>query len=213
MRRATFRDQTVDYAAVGASQAADLLQFPPEKSIPAVNSWRIGSGEERFRKAADDLLSWRVLTGAGLELTDVRPSSGPGYTGVSFASDGAPVAPTKSDADQPYTEDGVPYVTAGATAHLTGRARGRKANGDYRVIFVAEESRRTAFAIGTVDATIVSGEVLFSVDWRDDDEVWFEVRAFDVPVGWMYRVFRRLVRRRRRLMNSAYLRAVSPLFA
>src|SRR5699024_8727294 len=81
MRRATFRDQTVDYAAVGASQAADLLQYPPEKSLPAVDSWRIGSGEERFRKAAEDLLSWRVITGAGLELTDVRPSSGAGYTG------------------------------------------------------------------------------------------------------------------------------------
>lgn len=213
MRRATFRDQTVDYAAVGASQAADLLQYPPDKSLPAVSAWRIGSGEERFRKAAEDLLSWRVLTGAGLELTDVRPSTGAGYTGVSFGADGAPVAPSKNDEDQRFTEDGVPYVSAGATAHITGRARGRKANGDYRVIFVTEEDRRVAYALGTVDATLVSGEVLFSVEWRENDEVWFEVRAFDVPVKWIYRLFRGLVRRRRRLMNGAYLRAVSPLFA
>lgn len=213
MRRATFRDQTVDYAAVGASQAADLLQYPPEKSLPAVDSWRIGSGEARFRKAGDDLLSWRVVTGAGLELTDVRPSAEPSYTGVSFAPDGTPRPPVGAEGDQRFTADGRPYVSAGATAHITGRARGRKANGDYRVIFVTEEERRVAFAIGTVDATLVSGEILFSVEWRDNDEVWFEVRAFDMPVRWSYRMFRGLVKRRRRLMNSAYLRAVSPLFA
>jgi len=213
MRRATFRDQTVDYAAVGASQAADLLQYPPEKSLPAVDNWRIGSGEERFRKAGDDLLSWRVVTGAGLELTDVRPSAEPSYTGVSFDPDGTPHPPAGSEGDQRFTADGLAYVSAGATAHITGRARGRKANGDYRVIFVTEEERRVAFAIGTVDATLVSGEILFSVEWRDNDEVWFEVRAFDMPVRWSYRMFRGLVKRRRRLMNSAYLRAVSPLFA
>ncbi|MGO1840290.1 MAG: DUF1990 family protein [Candidatus Microbacterium stercoravium] len=213
MRRATFRDQTVDYAAVGASQAADLLQYPPEKSLPAVDSWRIGSGEARFRKAGDDLLSWRVVTGAGLELTDVRPSAEPSYTGVSFAPDGTPRPPVGAEGDQRFTADGRPYVSAGATAHITGRARGRKANGDYRVIFVTEEERRVAFAIGTVDATLVSGEILFSVEWRDNDEVWFEVRAFDMPVRWSYRMFRGLVKRRRRLMNSAYLCAVSPLFA
>ncbi|NHI17029.1 DUF1990 family protein [Microbacterium excoecariae] len=213
MRRATFRDQTVDYAAVGASQAADLLQYPPENSIPAVQRWRIGSGEERFRSASDTLLSWSVLTGAGLAVTDVRPSAGPSYTGVSFDGEGHPVAPSRHDEDQRFTPDGIAYVSAGATAHVHGRARGKKANGDYRVIFVAEEPRRTAYALGTVDATIVSGEVLFSVDWRDDDEVWFEVRAFDIPVAWSYRAWRGRVRRRRRLLNTAYLRAISPLFA
>lgn len=213
MRRATFRDQTVDYAAVGASQAADLLQYPPERSLPAVDAWRIGSGEERFRKAGEDLLSWRVVTGAGIEVGDVRPSSEPSYTGVSFASDGTPLAPARHEDDQRFTEDGLPYVSAGATAHLTSRVSGRKFQGDYRVIFVAEEARRIAFAIGTVDATVVSGETLFSVEWRENDEVWFEVRAFDVPVAWPYRMFRALVKRRRRHTNSAYLRAVSPLFA
>lgn len=213
MRRATFRDQTVDYAAVGASQAADLLQYPPEKSIPAVDQWRIGSGEERFRKAIDDLLSWRVLTGAGLELSDVRPAAGPGYTGVSFDEEGKPIAPSQLEDSQRFTEDGVPYVAPGATAHVVGRARGKRTDGDYRVIFLAEESRRVAFALGTVDATLVSGEVQFSVEWRLNDEVWFEVRAFDIPVAAAYRTFRQLVRRRRRALNAAYHRAVSPLFA
>lgn len=213
MRRATFRDQTVDYAAVGASQAADLLQYPPERTIPAVDAWRIGSGEERFRKAAEDLLTWRVLTAAGLEVSDVRPAPGPQYTGVGFDGEGNPVAPASTTDDQRFTEDGTPFVSAGATAHVVGRARGKKTDGDYRVIFLTEEDRRVAFALGTVDAKIVSGEVSFAVERREDDEVWFEVRAFDRPVSTMHRMFRGLVKRRRRALNQAYLRAVSPLFA
>jgi hypothetical protein len=35
VRRGTFLDQTVDYAAVGATGAPDLMQYPPERSIPA----------------------------------------------------------------------------------------------------------------------------------------------------------------------------------
>ena len=48
MRRANFQEGTVDYAAVGATQAHDLMGYPPEKSRPAEQSWRIGSGEDRF---------------------------------------------------------------------------------------------------------------------------------------------------------------------
>jgi len=213
MRRATFRDQTVDYAAVGASQTPDLLQYPPEGSLPAVDTWRIGSGEERFRKASDDLLSWRVVTGAGFEITDVRPPRDAAYTGVSFAADGTPKAPASHDEEPRVSDEGLPFVTPGATAHLANAKRGYRANADYRVIFVTEDPRRTAFAIGTVDATIVSGEILLAVEWRDNDEVWFEVRAFDVPVAWPYRLFKGLVKRRRKRINTAYLRAISPLFA
>ncbi|MCR2826900.1 DUF1990 domain-containing protein, partial [Microbacterium sp. zg.Y909] len=71
MRRGTFRDETVDYAAVGATQASDLLQYPPERSIPAAEAWRLGSGEDRFRTAGEALLSWGAQRGAGLELEDV----------------------------------------------------------------------------------------------------------------------------------------------
>ena len=52
MRRGTFRDETVDYAAVGATQAADLMHYPPERSIPAEESWRIGSGRHGSRPRA-----------------------------------------------------------------------------------------------------------------------------------------------------------------
>ena len=96
MRRGTFRDETVDYAAVGATQAADLMHFPPERSIPAEESWRIGSGEARFETAGDALLSWAAQRGAGLTLSDVRPAAGPMYSGVSFDAEGNAARPEQA---------------------------------------------------------------------------------------------------------------------
>ncbi|MCR2809537.1 MULTISPECIES: DUF1990 domain-containing protein [unclassified Microbacterium] len=212
MRRGTFRDETVDYAAVGATQAADLMHYPPERSLPAEESWRIGSGQARFESASDALLSWGAQRGAGLELSDVRPAAGPMYSGVSFDSEGNPLAPSKLEADQRFDSDGTPYVGPGTTVRVDGRVRGMSVGGELRVIFAIEEPRRVGFALGTVGGSVVSGEESFMVQWYDNDEVWFTVRAFDAPSALLYRVFPRLVRRRRRELFTRYLRAISPLY-
>lgn len=213
MRRGTFRDETVDYAAVGATQAPDLMHYPPERSIPAEDAWRIGSGEERFHTAGEALLSWAAQRGAGLAIADVRPAAGPMYSGVSFDESGAPIAPSRLEVEQRYDSDGTPYVTAGATVHLHGRVGGMRGDGELRVIFAVEERRRIGFALGTVQGSVVSGEESFMLDWRDNDEVWFTVRAFDAPVAFLYRIFPGMVRRRRRELFTRYLRAISPLYA
>jgi uncharacterized protein (UPF0548 family) len=213
MRRGNFRDDTVDYAAVGATQAADLMHFPPERSIPAEESWRIGSGEARFQAAGEALLSWTAQRGAGLTLTDVRPASGPMYSGVSFDAEGAPIAPSRTESDLRYDADGTPYVGAGTTIRLAGRVGGLRADAELRVIFAIEEPRRVGFALGTVSDSVVSGEESFMIDWRDDDEVWFTVRAFDAPTALLYKVVPALTRRRRRELFTRYLRAISPLYS
>lgn len=213
MRRGTFRDETVDYAAVGATQAPDLMQYPPERSLPAHESWRIGSGEARFRTAGDALLSWASLRGAGLTLKDVRPAPGPMYSGVSFDAEGNPVAPSRSETEQRFDSDGTPYVVGGTTIVVEGRVKGYDAGGELRVIFSVEEPRRVGFALGTVSGSVVSGEESFMLEWHDNDEVWFTVRAFDRPVSPLYRMLPTLVRRRRRELFTRYLRAISPLYA
>ncbi|GAA2993874.1 uncharacterized protein (UPF0548 family) [Microbacterium terrae] len=212
MRRGTFRDDTVDYAAVGATQAPDLMQYPPERSIPAEQAWRIGSGEARFQTAAEALMSWGALRGAGLAVADVRPASGPMYSGVSFDAEGHPVAPSRSEADVRYDADGTPYVGAGTTLRVDGRVKGLKADAELRVIFALEEPRRVGFALGTVGESVVSGEESFMLDWYDNDEVWFTVRAFDAPASLVYRMIPALTRRRRRELFTGYLRAISPLY-
>lgn len=213
MRRGSFQDGTVDYAAVGATRAADLMGYPPEKSVPAEASWRIGSGESRFLTSADALLSWTPLRGAGLAVTDVRPASGPMYSGVSFDAEGAPVTPSRLEADQRFDVDGMPYVGAGTSVHVRGRVKGMRADAELRVIYVIEEPRRVGYGLGTVSGSVVSGEESFVLDWYENDEVWFTVRAFDRPVGALYRVLPPLVKRRRRELFQGYLRAISPLFA
>jgi len=212
MRRGTFKDETVDYAAVGASQAPDLMTYPPERSIPAEESWRIGSGEARFQTASEALLSWTAQKAAGLMLSDVRPASGPMYSGVGFDHEGHPIAPTRLEAEQRFDADGTPFVGPGTTVRIHGRVGGLRADGELRVIFVVEEPRRVGFALGTVGDSVVSGEESFMIEWHENDEVWFTVRAFDAPQGMLYKLFRGLVRRRRRELFTRYLRAISPLY-
>lgn len=211
MRRGTFRDGTVDYAAVGATQAPDLMQYPPERSVPAEQSWRLGSGDARFLTAGEALLSWTAQRGAGLELTDVRPASGPMYSGVSFDASGSPVAPSRSEPDQRFDADGTPFVAGGTTVRVHGRVKGMNADAELRVILVVEEPRRVGFALGTVGGSVVRGEESFMIDWLDNDEVWFTVRAFDAPAALLYRI-PALLRRRRRELFTGYLRAISPLY-
>lgn len=212
MRRGNFQEGTVDYAAVGATSAHDLMSYPPERSVPAEASWRLGSGEARFASSAEALLAWAALRGAGLEITDVRPAAGPMYSGVGFDAEGAPVAPSRLEADQRFDVDGTPYVAAGTTIRVHGRVKGMNADGELRVISATEEPRRVTFALGTVGSSVVSGEESFAVEWTDSDEVRFVVRAFDRPVSPLYRLLPPLVKRRRRELFQGYLRAISPLF-
>ena len=213
MRRGNFQDGTVDYAAVGATHAPDLMTYPPEQSVPAEASWRLGSGQARFESSADALLSGAALRGAGLPITDVRPAAGPMYSGVGYDAEGTPVAPSRLEADQRFDSDGTPYVAAGTTVRVRGRVKGHNAEGELRVISAFEEPRRVGFALGTVGGSVVSGEESFTIEWDDSDEVRFIVRAFDRPVSLLYRAIPQLVKRRRRELFQGYLRAISPLFA
>jgi uncharacterized protein (UPF0548 family) len=189
------------------------MQYPPERSRPAQESWRLGSGEDRFRTASEAVLSWRAQRDGGLTITDVRPASGPMYLGVSFDAEGTPIAPSKLEADQRFDADGTPWVSSGATVHLRGRVKGLKAGGELRVIQTVEEPRRVGFLLGTVSDTVVSGEESFMIDWYENDEVWFTVRAFDAPRSFFYKAMPWLISRRRKALFQRYLRAISPLYA
>ncbi len=214
MRRGTFRDNTVDYAAVGATSAPDLMTFPPHSALPAEASWRIGSGQERFDAAVETVLSWGVLRGAGLTVSNVRPADAPGYTGVSFDADGKPTAPARAAAEQRFDADGVPYVAGGASLSVHGRVKGFNANGELRVVGFTDQPRKLSVALGTMSGSVVSGEELFEITWNEEtDEVRFTVRAFDTAHSAMYKVVPWFTKRRRRALFESYHRALSPAFA
>lgn len=213
MRRSNFEDQPVDYAAVGATQAADLMQYPPQGYAPGEDSIRLGSGRERFEAAAASLLSWGVQRDAGLEITELRPGDGNEYVGIQFDEEGNAIAPNHRAAEQRFAADGTPFLDAGTTARLRGRIGRYTLDTKVRVVYLTEDSNRVSFAYGTVSNAQLSGEESFTVELREDDSVWFLVRAFWRPVAPSYRLFPMLSARRRQVISTAYLRALSPTWA
>jgi len=85
-----------------------------------------------------------------------------------------------------------------------------------RIVYTIDESvpvRRFGFAYGTLPGHVECGEERFSVEWREDDSVWYDVRAFSKPRYWPVRMAKPLARglQRRFVADSkrAMLRAVA----
>jgi uncharacterized protein (UPF0548 family) len=213
MRRSNFEDQPVDYAAVGATQAHDLLQYPPRGFTPFESSIRLGSGAERFSAASASLLSWDIQRGSGIDVVDVKSDSSQRYGGIRYAEDGTALEPIAVSSEQRFAADGTPYVASGSTARLRGRVGSFHMDERIRIVFLLEEPTVVAFAYGTVGGNRVSGEELFRVEHRDDDSVWFSVRSFTRPVSLAYRLLPPLLKMRRKAFTTAYLRALSPLWS
>lgn len=81
-----------------------------------------------------------------------------------------------------------------------------------RIVYVIDEPRRFGFAYGTLPGHAERGEERFSVEWLDNDEVWYDLRAFSQPRYWMARLGNPLARRLQRkfvqLSKSAMQQAV-----
>ena len=119
----------------------------------------------------------------GSTLSDVRPASGPMYSGVSFDAEGNPLAPSRIGGRPALRQPTAPRTSApGRRCASTAACGACSADAELRVIFAIEEPRRVGFALGTVGGSVVSGEESFMLEWYDNDEVWFTVRAFDAPV-------------------------------
>jgi uncharacterized protein (UPF0548 family) len=71
-----------------------------------------------------------------------------------------------------------------------------------RIVYVIDETapvRRYGFAYGTLPDHVESGEERFTIEWRADDSVWYDILAFSRPRHPMarlgYPVTRRLQKR------------------
>jgi uncharacterized protein (UPF0548 family) len=78
-----------------------------------------------------------------------------------------------------------------------------------RVVLVIDEPTRAGFAYGTLPGHPASGEELFCVEQRHDDEVRLVVRAFSRPAVWWSRAAGPLVRRVQSLVTARYLAALA----
>jgi uncharacterized protein (UPF0548 family) len=50
-----------------------------------------------------------------------------------------------------------------------------------RVVYTIEDQRRFGFAYGTLQDHAECGEERFSIEWHEDDSVWFHILAFSKP--------------------------------
>jgi len=179
-------ERPVSYAAVGATQAPDLLQYPPAGYRPIERRVRVGHGVERWDYAWTQLFTWGMqrLSGMRVEVSDT-----PGevtaltYTPVGFDASGNPVAPATIDAsgDALFGPDGTAFLRPGDTANLVIPFGPLHVGAPVRVVYIIDSPTRKGFAYGTLPGHPESGEEAWMLDQSDDGSVWLTIRAFSRP--------------------------------
>ncbi|PSL39649.1 uncharacterized protein (UPF0548 family) [Labedella gwakjiensis] len=213
MRRESFEDLHVDYGAVGATAAPDMMQYPPRGFRSAEVEVRLGSGAERFTQAVDAIMSWDLYRGSGIAVQVLAHGEPGAYTGVKFAEDGTPIAPATLSAEERFTADGTPYVSSGASARLSGRVGVYRVTSRVRVVSVVEDERRVSVTFGTLGGGVASGEDAYIVELAEDDSVRFMQRSVFRAKALHYRVLPWLPRRRWVALSTRFARTLSPLWA
>ena len=176
-RRATFRDEAVSYAAVGATSAPDVLAYPPRGFRASVTTWHIGSGEQRFEWCEENLLSWRMIDAAGFRLEHVERATEDGYAGA-----GATAFHTSTTTGEAvYAADGRGFITPGDVVTLLWGRTGKRRERHFRVVAVTRELNAVSVSLGTLDTQPFVGEFLIGIEYRDDDTVWSRVIQLVAP--------------------------------
>lgn len=172
-RRSNYVEHTVSYAAVGASQAPDLLKYPPTGSTPFEHEVLLGSGEDRFMSASSVLMTWGAQRAAGITVQTVDQETEAKYRKITFRTDGVPEGPGRND--QYFAPDGTPYLEVGQIVHYTMPDSKQR---EMRVLSTIDEERRVGFIVGTSTETDITGEEFLSVEFRADQTVWAVARGF-----------------------------------
>jgi uncharacterized protein (UPF0548 family) len=202
----------VTYAAIGATQADDLLRYPPKGYRPIESRVRIGHGSERWEFAWVQTLSWGIQRRAGfhVELVDtpVEVSEGT-YLPVAFDRRGNPVQPatTARSGELTFAPDGSALVRPGDSALLTWMLWPAKIPA--RVVYVIDEPDRKGFAYGTLPGHPERGEESFVVERRTDESVWLTIRAFSRPSSWFFWAVYPALRVVQAIFTERYKRALA----
>lgn len=152
----------LNYAGIGATAGAEVLAFPPTGFTVTEHHHRVGSGEDRFDRAARDLMTWAVLRRARAEISEVQAEAG--------GADGRGPEPR-------FLEDGTPWVTPGMTAVVVWPGRRAPLGGRLRVVSVVDEPGRMGFTTGTCIGNTAEREQLLLLERDADGSVWLTVRT------------------------------------
>ena len=107
-------------------------------------------------------------------------------------------------------------IQAGNVVAMLARAFGLWWMNACRIVYVIDETtpiHRFGFAYGTLPGHVECGEERFTIEWDDEDRVWYDLRAFSRPRYWLvrlgYPLARRLQRRFVRESQAAIQHAVA----
>ena len=201
----------VTYAAIGATQAEDLLRYPPKGFRPIERRVRIGYGPERWEDAWVQTLSWGIQRAAGFHVepleTPAEVSDGT-YFPVAFDKQGLPVQPaaTGHGGELVFAPDGSALVRPGDTVLLKWVLWPAKIPA--RVVYVIDEPDRKGFAYGTLPGHPERGEEAFVVERRADDSVWLIIRAFSRPSSALFWAAYPALRMMQAIFTARYERAL-----
>ena len=202
----------VTYAAIGATQAEDLLRYPPQGFRPMEARVRIGHGAERWDFAWVQTLSWGIQRRAGfhVELVDSPSEVSEGtYLPVAFDKQGNPIQPatTGEAGEATYAPDGSALVRPGDSALLKWMLWPAKI--PTRVVYVIDEPDRKGFAYGTLPGHPERGEEAFVVERRADESVWLTIRSISRPANrWFWAAYP-VLRLMQALFTERYKRALT----
>ena len=82
-------------------------------------------------------------------------------------------------------------IGVGNTVAVLGEHYGFWSLNACRIIYLVEEGdgvRRSGFAYGTLPEHAQSGEERFTVEWDQNDEVWYDLYAFSKPNSVLVRI-------------------------
>lgn len=205
--------QAVTYATVGASQAADLLRYPPPGYQPLEQRRRIGHGDERWAFAVDELLSGGVYRGAGLgvRVTAVTAQDAAlTYQPVAFDDEGDAVEAAQVGVDdEVYTARGDRHFRPGDVVVAGLPVAGRLwFPVPMKVVLLEQEPSRVMYAVGTLPGHPFAGEEAFAIEQTADGSVWMTVRSFARPATWWSWPLRPVMGLMRSLIARRFLTAL-----
>lgn len=207
-------ERPVSYAAVGATQAEDLLRYPPAGYRPVERRVRIGHGDARWEHAWTGALSWAIQRGSGMrvelhdsprEVTDLT------YTPVGFDDEGNPARPSTVDdeGESLFAPNGEPFLKPGDTATLRIPFGPLHVSAPVRVVYVVDEPAKKGFAYGTLPGHPESGEECWIIERTEDGSVWMTIRAFSRPSHWAWWLIYPVLRFAQELYTRRYERSLS----
>ncbi|HEU5222985.1 MAG TPA: DUF1990 family protein [Candidatus Lumbricidophila sp.] len=208
-RRSSFRAHAVSYGSVGATADPEVLRYPPQGFRATEDTVKIGSGAERFERAAAELMSWTAQLAAGWQPEKISVGTGSQYAGLRFDEAGKPLADQSGhvlDSLEPVAA--TEQISAGMTAVLRRKRFIGSTLLPILIVYVIDEPNRVGFAYGTTKAGAEIGERLFVLEHRDDDSVWFTVRSVLQFTG----PFAGRARRRSQADTQLELQALHPAF-